>query len=100
MDRCDNYTPEQLRMVTFKLALENAAMLRMMLANQVLIMEKMGIKFTIDENVFNDLLPNPEVIISDVTKVMSAIDPLSKIIQKRAWEWVNMNDAEVAASQK
>lgn len=88
----DQFTEEQLRMATFRMSLENNAMLRVLLANQVKIMEKLELDIEMPRNAIADLIPgnaqDPEDYLPLFIKFVSIA---TEAIQKRAWEWVQMN---------
>jgi hypothetical protein len=92
----DNFTDRELRLAIFKTGLDNASMLRIVLANQVKIMKKLGIEIDVPGDIYNDLMPGSSYDDKNETSLLyKSVDPISGLLQKRTWEWVHMNQAAV-----
>lgn len=89
------FEEEEIQISSFKLLQENNAMLRMMLHNQFKIMEKLGIENGFPESIksiADSLIPSKPVSELDHNPLITeAVEALSQLIQKRAWEWAKMN---------
>ncbi len=91
----DNFTEAELLLATFKSTLDNGAMLRLALSNQVKIMQALKIDIDLPEEVFSDLSPEGNSNnMSELTVLIKSVGPISMLMQKRAWEWVKMNTTE------
>lgn len=90
-----NFQENEIRLASLRLAIENNSMLRLLLNNQMKIMEKLEIESGFPESVksiSNTLIPGRKNEDDDYNPVINeAVDILSELIQKRAWEWAKMN---------
>jgi hypothetical protein len=83
----DNFSKGELQLAIFKIGLDNSAMLRILIANQVKIMDKLGIDIEVSEEIYDDLMPGAGYDNKNVTSLLyKAVDSISGLLQKRCWE--------------
>lgn len=86
------FTEDQLKAASFQLALENNAMLRVLISNQIKIMEKLEIENDLAKNAFDDLVPGSRPDDVDTYPlVIKSCELMTGLIQTRVWEWTQMN---------
>lgn len=88
----DQFTEDEFRMATFRMAAENSAMLRVLLANQIKIMQRLDIEITTPDNAYADLiLEEPQQPGDYLPIFLKFASTVAGLVHKRAWEWVQMN---------
>jgi hypothetical protein len=92
------FTDDQLALAAFQLSMENNALLRIMLGNQMAIMNKLEIEPRLDENVFSELVPGLQYDKANPIQVsLKATELIASLLEKRAWEWSTNNvDIKIA----
>ncbi|SFW16833.1 hypothetical protein [Chitinophaga sancti] len=92
------FTDDTLRLATYKLAVENNSILRIMLNNQVLIMKKLGIEF----NEKSVAPPFPSLISespldenAEYRVFLEAGEMIEKAVTERSWNWAVDNDSSL-----
>lgn len=87
------FTERQLQLANLGLQIENNAFLRLLLANQVKIMDKLEIDVKLPTSAYADIMPGTVADDNgEMAVYIEAVDTIAHLIQKKAWEWAQMND--------
>lgn len=93
MDNNLDFTERQLHLANLQLQVENHGFLRILLANQVKIMDKLGVDVELPKSSYADIMPGT---VSDDKGEMAIyirmVELVSDLVKKRLWEWAKMND--------
>jgi hypothetical protein len=92
------FTDDQMALAAFQLSMENNALLRIMLGNQIAIMQRLDLEPRIFSEVWNELFPEHEYDATNpIDKLLMGTELITSLLEKRAWEWSTLNvDIKIA----
>jgi hypothetical protein len=86
------FSENEVKMATYLLALENNAFLRVMISQNIKIMQKLGIEVEIPRNAADHLIPGTKLDEHDpYPLIIDTIEEVAAVLQHRVWEYLQMN---------
>ncbi len=86
------FTDDQMALAAFQLSIENNALLRVLLGNQLDIMERLEIEPRLNENIYSELMTSYKYDNKNPIQIsLRGAEDIAVLIEKRVWEWSALN---------
>lgn len=94
------YSEKEILLATYKVALENNALLRLMINNQLTLMKAINVPPNLDKTIYNSLLPVPDetLLLSPLQTILHSAESIALLLEDRVWQWAQINHSKIKTS--